>query len=58
MGGWWLGGGGWEGKRVISYIPIITFDLVDRKEFYIYAFILTFRYASFGNGGIGKISYR
>ena len=53
----WGGGVGGGGEGVISCTPIITFHLVGRKEFYIYAFILTFRYASFGNEGIGKISY-
>ena len=37
---------------------VITFHLVVRKEFVVQSFILTFRYASFGNTGISKISYR
>ena len=50
---------GWGGgKGVISCTSSITFHLVARKKIYIYSSILTFRYASFGDDEIGKISYR
>ena len=54
-----LGGrqGGGGGKGVISCTSSITFHLVARKEIYIYSSILTFRYASFCDDEIGKISY-
>ena len=51
--GWW-----WGGKGVISCTSSITFHLVARKEIYIYSSIRTFRYASFGDDELGKISYR
>ena len=51
-------GGGGGGKGVISCTSSITFHLVARKKIYIRSSILEFRYASFGDDGIGKISYR
>ena len=61
----WLGfglrghlGGGGGGKGRISCSCIITFHWQIKKECCGYSFILTFRCASFGNEGIGKITYR
>ena len=56
----WLGGepGWWGGKGDDFMYLYHNFSLLNEKECCGYSFILTFRYASFGNEGIGKCSYR
>ena len=55
----WLGGepGWWGGERGNFMYFKYNFSF-SRQKIYIYASILTFRYASFGDDEIGKISYR